>query len=283
MAVQVPESRLIILENEITYALSDDLTYINVWGNIQNNQITGNSGDNTLDGDAGVDTLAGGTGNDAYVVDQPNDFPGLIGDTVFEQAGEGTDTVYSYVGYALGAHVENLILFDNPDIPLTQVISGRGNNLNNVVTGNQHDNDLYGGAGKDTVSGGLGNDLLHGDAGRDILKGGAGRDIFVFDTKPNKATNLDRITDYNVKEDTLWLDNAIFKKLGRGSEDNPRKINKSYFEVGSKAGDKNDYLLYNSKTGVLSYDADGSGRGKAVEIAQLSKNLKLTFNDVFIV
>jgi Ca2+-binding RTX toxin-like protein len=283
MAVQVPESRLIILDNEITYALSDDLTYINVLGNIQNNQITGNSGDNTLDGNAGVDTLAGGTGNDAYVVDQPNDFPGLIGDTIVEQAGEGTDTVYSYVGYALGAHIENLILFDNPDIPLTQVISGIGNNLNNVVTGNQHDNDLYGGAGKDTVSGGLGNDLLHGDAGRDILKGGAGRDIFVFDTKPNKATNLDRITDYNVKEDTLWLDNAIFKKLGRGSEDNPRKINKSYFEVGSKAGDKNDYILYNSKTGVLSYDADGSGRGKAVEIAQLSKNLKLTFNDVFIV
>ncbi len=103
MAVEVPESRLIILEDETDYALPGDLTYINVLGNIQNNRITGNSGDNTLDGNAGVDTLAGGTGNDAYVVDQPNDFPGLIGDTVVEQAGEGTDTVYSYVGSPLGS------------------------------------------------------------------------------------------------------------------------------------------------------------------------------------
>jgi Ca2+-binding RTX toxin-like protein len=105
----------------------------------------------------------------------------------------------------------------------------------------------------------------------------------VFDTKPNKATNLDRITDYNVKEDTLWLDNAIFKKLGQGTEDSPERISKSFFKVGSKAQDKNDFVLYNNKTGMLSYDADGSGRGKAVEIAQLSKNLKLTFNDIFIV
>jgi Ca2+-binding RTX toxin-like protein len=145
MAVEVPESRLIILEDEISYVLTDDLTYINVLGNIQNNQITGNSGNNTLDGDAGFDTLAGGTGDDVYVVDQPNDFPGLIGDTVVEQAGEGTDTVYSYVGYALGAHIENLILFDNPDIPLTHFISATGNNLNNPITGNQHGNFLYGG------------------------------------------------------------------------------------------------------------------------------------------
>jgi Ca2+-binding RTX toxin-like protein len=283
MAVQVPESRLIVLEGETNYALTDDLTYINVLGNIQNNQITGNSGNNTLNGDAGVDTLAGGTGDDVYVVDQPNDFPGLIGDTVVEQAGQGTDTVYSYVGYALDAHIENLILFDNPEIPLTQVISATGNNLNNTITGNQHDNDLYGEAGKDALNGGLGEDSLHGGAGRDTLKGGAGRDVFVFDTKPNKATNLDRITDYNVKEDTLWLDNAIFKKLGPGTEDSPERISKSFFKVGSKAQDKDDYVLYNSKTGVLSYDADGSGKGKAVEIAQLSKNLKMTYDDVFIV
>jgi Ca2+-binding RTX toxin-like protein len=124
---------------------------------------------------------------------------------------------------------------------------------------------------------------LNGGAGRDTLKGGASQDVFVFDTKPNKATNLDRITDYNVKEDTLWLDNAIFKKLGPGTEDSPERISKSFFKVGSKAQDKDDYVLYNSKTGVLSYDADGSGKGKAVEIAQLSKNLKMTYDDVFIV
>jgi serralysin len=283
MALQIPESRLIILEDEVSYTLTNDPNYINVWGNAQNNQITGDSRGNVLDGGGGVDTLIGGAGNDTYWVDRPNDFRGLIGDRIVEQARGGTDTVNSYVGHALGAHVENLVLVHNPDIPMTHVISGIGNSLKNVITGNRHANDLYGRAGNDTLNGGSGHDTLSGGAGKDKLTGGTGRDVFVFDTKPSKTTNLDRITDYSVKNDTVWLDNAIFKKLGRGSEANPRKINKDYFELGDKAQDADDYVLYNSRTGILSYDADGSGAGKAVAVAQLSKNLKMTYNDIFIV
>ena len=283
MAFLIPKDRLIILDDEISYTLSNDPNYVNVSGNAQNNRITGNARANILDGDAGADTLVGGAGNDTYWVDQPNDFPGLVGDTIIERAGQGTDTVNSYVGYALSAHVENLVLFDNPNIALTEVISGIGNNLNNTITANRHDNALHGRAGNDVLNGGLGDDTLFGGAGRDTLKGGTGQDVFVFDTTPNKATNLDRITDYSVKDDSVWLDNAIFKKLGSGTEANPTKINKAYFKVGDKAQDKNDYVLYNSKTGMLSYDADGSGAGKAVEIAQLSKNLTMTYNDIFIV
>ena len=37
----------------------------------------------------------------------------------------------------------------------------------------------------------------------------------MFDTKLNKKTNLDKIADFNVKDDSIWLDNAIFKKLGK--------------------------------------------------------------------
>jgi Ca2+-binding RTX toxin-like protein len=202
MALQIPEDRLIILENETNYSLTDDPNYINVWGNAQNNRITGNSLGNSLDGDGGADTLVGGAGNDTYWIDQPNDFPGMAGDTVIERAGEGIDTVNSYVGYALGANVENLVLFDNSGIPITHVISGTGNNLNNYITGNRHDNDLHGRAGNDILNGGLGHDALHGGAGRDRLTGGLGRDLFVFDTKPNKAANQDRITDYSVKDDS---------------------------------------------------------------------------------
>jgi hypothetical protein len=33
----------------------------------------------------------------------------------------------------------------------------------------------------------------------------------------------------------------------------------------------------------LSYDADGSGKGKAVEIAKLSKNLGIKHSDFFVV
>ena len=54
-------------------------------------------------------------------------------------------------------------------------------------------------------------------------------------------------------------------------------------EVGTKADDRDDYLIYNKKTGVLYYDADGSGSAKQVEIAKLSKNLKMNEKDFFVI
>ena len=41
-----------------------------------------------------------------------------------------------------------------------------------------------------------------------MLKGGAGQDIFVFDTKLSKSSkvnkaNLDKITDFTAKDDTI--------------------------------------------------------------------------------
>jgi len=53
--------------------------------------------------------------------------------------------------------------------------------------------------------------------------------------------------------------------------------------AGSAAKDRDDYLGYNKKTGVLWYDADGSGKGKAVEVAKLSKGLAIKYTDFFIV
>jgi Ca2+-binding RTX toxin-like protein len=143
---------------------------------------------------------------------------------------------------------------------------------------------IKGNSGNDKIWGGAGNDKIWGGAGNDILTGSGGKDVFVFHTKPNKTANKDTITDFNVKYDTLWLDNAVFKKLSTtGTGSNPAKLNEGFFTIGSKAKDKNDYIVYNNKTGVLSYDADGSGKGKALECAQLAKNLKMTAADFFII
>ncbi|MGO4574099.1 hypothetical protein [Microvirga sp. 2TAF3] len=142
---------------------------------------------------------------------------------------------------------------------------------------------IRGGKGRDNLSGGLGNDTLYGGLGNDTLTGGAGKDVFVFNTKPNNSTNRDKIIDFNVRDDSVWLDNAVFKKLGSGTLSSPKKLNKAYFTVGDRAKDKNDYLVYNKKTGTLSYDVDGSGSGKAVQIAVLKKGLALTYADFFVV
>lgn len=159
---------------------------------------------------------------------------------------------------------------------------------NEKVIGTATADVITGGAGKDVFNGGLGNDELAGGLGNDTLTGGKGKDVFVFDSKlgtssTDRKVNFDKITDFSVKDDSIYLDNAIFKKLGSGTEAKPKQLSKSFFTIGNKANDKNDYLIYNDKTGVLSYDADGSGKGKAIEIAQLSKKLAMTYKDFFVI
>lgn len=140
------------------------------------------------------------------------------------------------------------------------------------------------GAVIENAIGGSGSDYLIGNSTVNKLTGGAGKDFFVFATTPNKRTNKDTITDFKVKDDTIWLENSIFRKLGRkGTDENPAKLKAAFFKIGDKATDKNDYIVYNKKTGVLSYDADGSGKGRAVDFAVIKKNLPLTHNDFAII
>jgi Ca2+-binding RTX toxin-like protein len=151
------------------------------------------------------------------------------------------------------------------------------------LTGNALDNVMVGNSGKNVLRGGAGNDRLNGGLGNDTLFGQEGRDAFVFKTKPNKKTNLDKIADFNVVDDSIHLDNAVFKKLGKGSESKPGKLSKAFFTVDNKAKDANDYVIYDKKKGVLLYDADGSEAGAAVQFATISKNLKFGAGDFFVI
>ncbi|MBF9198190.1 calcium-binding protein [Microvirga terrestris] len=162
-----------------------------------------------------------------------------------------------------------------------------------VITGTAKADGLNGTAGRDVIKGlagndslvgNTGNDTLYGGAGKDVLTGGGGQDVFVFDSKPNKKTNLDKVADFSVSDDSIWLENKIFSKLGKkGSETAPAQLKKAFFVVGDKAKDKDDYIVYNKKTGKLSYDVDGSGSKAAVEIATLSKKLAMTNKDFFVI
>lgn len=149
-------------------------------------------------------------------------------------------------------------------------------------TGTPGNDSLRGELGNDTLSGLAGNDILGGDIGKDRILTGTGKDIVVFDTKPSKA-NRDTIVDFDPKKDAIHLDNAIFTKLGKkGSAAAPAKMSKGFFALG-EAQDRNDYVVYDKKTGVLSYDKDGSGAAKAVEIAVFSNKPALTAADFFVI
>ncbi|MGO8105535.1 beta strand repeat-containing protein, partial [Rhizobium leguminosarum] len=113
--------------------------------------LSGGDGNDTLNGGAGADTLIGGAGDDTYIVDN-------VGDSVAENADEGTDTVKTVLAsYTLGVNVENLTYIG------TAAFAGTGNSLANTITG------------------GVGNDTLNGGAGADTLIGGAGNDIYIVD------------------------------------------------------------------------------------------------------
>ena len=181
----IKTDRLINIENIIGGSGADSLT-----GDGNDNTLDGGAGNDILNGGAGADTLIGGTGNDTYVVDNANDVTTETSILVTE-----IDTVQSSVTRTLGANLENLTLTG------TAAINGTGNGLNNTITGNSADN---------TLDGGAGNDILIGGTGNDALTGGAGSDYFVFNTAPNASSNIDTITDFNVADDTILLENSIF-------------------------------------------------------------------------
>ncbi|MDG2570748.1 hypothetical protein P7L87_24660, partial [Vibrio parahaemolyticus] len=155
------------------------------------------------------------------------------------------------------------------------------------IGGSARNEKLRGTESAEIINGGAGNDWIWGNGGDDTINGGSGKDIFQFTSKlgtskTDRKVNFDTIKDFSAKDDSFWLDNAIFKKAGSGSPTKPKQLSKSFFAI-DKAKDKNDYLIYSKKTGVLSYDADGSGKGAAVEFAQLKKGLALTYKDFFII
>ena len=267
-------------------------------GLIGNDTLFGGLGNDTLDGGVGNDTLIGGFGDDTFVVD-------MIGDKVFEVSGQGTDTVLSSINYTLGINVENLTLTGSDPL------SGTGNALGNVITGNLGNNRLTGAGGNDALNGGAGNDLLNGGAGNDTLYGGAdndtlyagldgddqlygdeGNDILIgstgADTLAGGANNdrltggaqadafvfntnggVDRITDFASGSDHIQIAATLVDILGGTSALTAQSF---YAADGAVAGhDADDRLIYNTRTGALYCDADGSNAGAAVQIAVLDR------------
>jgi serralysin len=142
---------------------------------------------------------------------------------------------------------------------------------------------IRGTARADVLGGEAGNDTIYGSGGNDVLTGHGGKDVFVFDTKPNKSSNVDRVMDFRYQDDSIYLDNKYFTKLGSGSLSKPKKFKADMFIEGKKAKDAEDRIVYDKKTGALYYDADGTGSKAHVKIATIANKTKMTYQDFFVI
>jgi serralysin len=252
----VGEDAIANFENVIGGQASDTITgdgFDNkLWGGFNIDALNGAGGSDTLDGGQGADAMTGGTGDDTFMVENS-------GDTVSEANGGGSDRVIVTVGgnYTLqaGSYVE---LLRTSGSTSTYNVNLHGNNLMNTVQGNN---------GANVLSGGLRDD---------ILTGFGGADKFRFNSVLS-SSNIDEITDYNVAADTIQIDNSVFAGLSAGT------LSAARFHIGSAAADSNDRIIYNSATGALIFDSNGSASGGAKQFATLDTGLALTNADIVVI
>ncbi|MEQ1956852.1 calcium-binding protein [Mesorhizobium sp. CN2-181] len=240
----------------LTTILSTQTVDIDLTGNTLNQEIAGNAGANILhDGGKGAaDILRGFGGSDTYRVFN-------TGDTIVETSSQGAaDRVIAAVDYTLGkgVHVEFL------------TTNGSSGTSNIDLAGNDIGQEIVGNAGIN---------IIDGKGGSDELRGGSGKDFFVFSTALS-AGNVDTILDYSVAADTIRLENAVFTALTATGV-----LNAATFRANATglAGDATDRIIYESDTGRLIYDADGTGEIAGVQFATLASGLGLTNADFAVI
>ncbi|MDF0596806.1 calcium-binding protein [Psychromarinibacter halotolerans] len=122
-------------------------------------------GDDIFDGRGGtvVGKVNGSFNDDLYIIDDASI-------QLEENENLGTDTVRTYVSYALEDNFEILELGGADDI------DGTGNGLQNEIAGNDGNNRLSGGGSRDLIDGRGGHDVIDAGRGDDIVDGGEGDD-----------------------------------------------------------------------------------------------------------
>ncbi|WP_228156156.1 putative Ig domain-containing protein [Acinetobacter pittii] len=221
---------------------------LSIYGNTSDNKLIGNAGNNYIDGRAGSDYMQGGLGNDYYVVDTTEtietDDNGntyiIDGDQVVEDIDGGIDTLERwedtrFIGQdengnpvltesykILENNIENLILKGNAK-------TGFGNDLDNIIVGNEQDNYIDGLAGNDTY----------------IFSRDGGTDTYSFEDNI-EAVNILKIQGYSANDvsaqkygdsvylsfkgtnDHIWLSNYYVEDI----EDTTYRMDQIVFDSG---------------------------------------------------
>lgn len=141
-----------------------------------------------------------------------------------------------------------------------------GDNNVSIAYGAMIEN-AVGGIGNDTLVGNELANILSGGAGSDTLSGGAGADTFDFSTSMNGGSNIDLVTDFVAGEDRLQLEQDIFPGLnGAGVLSAAEFLSGAGLDANS-AATVTERIIYDTASGSLYYDPDGTGGVMAIKFA----------------
>jgi Ca2+-binding RTX toxin-like protein len=261
-------AQLIADQEERTILGATDIEIIN--GSAAGGQvINGTPGNDTLSGTSGNDTINGLGGNDRLLA-------GSTGGADVFDGGTGTDSI------EFKERATSAVVVDFGTGSISGGSSGTisFSNVERVVAGNFNDR-LSGNAASQTLTGQNGADTLAGAGGVDTLWGGAGADRFIF--REMGTANADRISDWASGSDKVALDNAVMTALGG---DGNFSSGDARFTAGAgftSGRDATDRVIYNTSTGSLYYDADGSGSGAAQLIATVLNAPAVAATDIVVI
>jgi Ca2+-binding RTX toxin-like protein len=225
-----------------------------LFGGGGNDNVYGQGGADYLNGGAGTNNLWGGAGADQH-----------IGNIGFDYA-RYDDANWGNLTIRLDAPAANVgaAAVGDTYTGIEGLVGGMGND---IVIGNASANYLFGSGGAD---------YINALAGNDYMNGGAGADRFVFTTALNAATNVDKVADFTHTVDDFNLAKSIFASIGGA-------LDASELRLGAAAVDANDFLIYNSATGQLFYDANGNGAGGQTLFATVTAGTVLDTGDFVMV
>ena len=240
----------------------------NLTGSAFSDTLTGDKFDNVLEGGVGADKLDGGAGIDT--ASYANAASGVTADLskAANNSGEAAGDAYKNIENLLGSAFGDTLV---------------GDAKANAINGGDGDDVVVGGGGIDTLTGGLGADLFMFNA----IKDGGGA------TEAGAAS--DTITDFVSGTDKVGILRSAFKiaqevDLGAGGAED---FATNYFvsgdglealtannQSGVAATAAHGQFLFNELTNQLWWDADGTGKAKAVLLATFNTDIVATDFDL---
>lgn len=225
-----------------------------------NDTLYGDGNDNTLSGNGGDDDLYGGGGDDVLI--------GGAGADNFYGGGNGAEGDWaSYENTSAGVIAS--FIGDVPEFGVTVSGDAIGDTYTGIenLRGSNGGDGLVGDNNANIIEGLDGNDVIAGAGGADTLTGGAGADTFFY---KDGTEGGDTIADFDVNDDKIGISSAHF---GGGLVASTPLADGVNFLAGVApvaTTNTNGWFLYDTATGVLSWDDDGTDPNTPVVIATLS-------------